>query len=44
MNSNYNMLEIAIACGYKSQNYYNINFKKITGITPLEFKRAIGKI
>lgn len=34
------ILDIALAVGFNNQNYYNIAFKKITGMTPLEFKKA----
>ena len=33
------ILDIALAVGFNNQNYYNIAFKKITGMTPLEFKK-----
>lgn len=35
---NSSMLDIALSVGFNNQNYYNIVFKKITGITPSEYK------
>lgn len=37
---NSSILEIALASGFNNQNYYNIMFKKITGMTPLEFRKT----
>lgn len=37
--NNYSALDIALAVGFNNQNYYNIMFKKITNLTPLEFKK-----
>lgn len=33
------ILDIALAVGYTSQNYFTIMFKRITQMTPLEFRR-----
>lgn len=35
------MLDIALSVGFNNQNYYNIMFKKLTNMTPLQFKNAI---
>ncbi|WFA08211.1 helix-turn-helix transcriptional regulator [Tissierella sp. Yu-01] len=40
MESNSSMLDVALQVGFNNQNYYNITFKKITGMTPLEYKKA----
>lgn len=32
------MLDIALQVGFNNQNYYNITFKKITGMTPMEYR------
>lgn len=40
LEDNSSMLDIALAVGYNNQNYYNITFKKITGITPLEYRKV----
>lgn len=37
-NSTKSILDIALAVGFSNQNYYTIMFKKITGMTPLEFR------
>lgn len=37
------MLDIALSVGYNNQNYYNIVFKKFTGMTPLNFKNKYTK-
>ncbi|WP_426349983.1 helix-turn-helix transcriptional regulator [Alloiococcus sp. CFN-8] len=35
----YSVLDIALHVGFNNQNYYNMTFKKLTGTTPLEYKR-----
>ena len=40
LEGNLSVLDIALSVGYNNQNYYNINFKKITNKTPLEFKKT----
>ena len=40
LEGNLSTLDIALSVGYNNQNYYNINFKKITNQTPLEFKKT----
>ena len=32
-------LEIALTVGFNNQNYFNMTFKKITGMTPLQYRR-----
>lgn len=38
LDGNQSVLDIALAVGFTNQNYYNIMFKRITGLTPLEFR------
>ncbi len=33
------VLDAALAVGFSSQNYYTVTFKKIMGMTPLEYRR-----
>lgn len=33
------ILGVALAVGYSNQNYYSTTFKRLTGMTPLEFRR-----
>ena len=40
LEDNSSILDIALASGFNNQNYFNIVFKKITGITPLDFRNA----
>lgn len=37
-NSSYDMIDIAIATGFEDQSYFTKTFKKITGITPGQFR------
>lgn len=32
-------LSIALSVGFNNQNYFNVTFKKITGITPLQYRK-----
>lgn len=32
------VLDVALAVGFSNQNYYNIMFKRLTGLTPLEYR------
>jgi len=36
------ILDIALAVGFNNQNYFNMAFKKLTGMTPLTFRRLGG--
>ncbi|MCL1950529.1 MAG: AraC family transcriptional regulator [Turicibacter sp.] len=36
------ILDIALAVGFNNQNYFNMAFKKLTGMTPLTFRRVRG--
>lgn len=38
-NNCFTVLDVALAVGYNNQNYYNIMFKKITDLTPLEYRK-----
>lgn len=40
-NTNCSTLECSIECGYRCLRSFNRNFKEITGITPLEYKKQI---
>ncbi len=37
-------LEIALTVGFNNQNYFNMTFKKITGMTPLQYRRYANSI
>ena len=37
-NTDYPVMEIAIACGYKDQSYFTKVFKKLTGLTPKQYR------
>jgi YesN/AraC family two-component response regulator len=37
-NTDYSVMEIAIACGYKDQSYFTKVFKKLTGLTPKQYR------
>lgn len=38
INSNLSIKEIANLSGFKTQVYFQVNFKKLTGLTPTEFQ------
>jgi AraC-like DNA-binding protein len=40
--SSLSILEIALETGFSNQNYYGRTFKKLTGITPSEFRRRLA--
>lgn len=42
-NTNLSILEISLSIGYNNQNYYNMSFKKITGITPLKYRNYLSE-
>ena len=35
--------EIAVRCGFTSQNYFTVKFKELTGQTPTQFRKAHQK-
>jgi len=35
--------EVAEAVGFSDSGYFSITFKKLTGITPMEFRRKLGR-
>ncbi len=37
-NTDYPVMEIAVACGYKDQSYFTKVFKKLTGLTPKQYR------
>lgn len=37
--SQLSILDIALAVGFNNQNYFNITFKKLTGITPIRYRQ-----
>jgi len=40
--SNYSFLGIAFECGFNSKSAFNRIFKQMTGLTPTQYKRALG--
>lgn len=38
-NTNYSLLNIALASGFKNQSYFSTTFKKITGKSPIEYRK-----
>lgn len=36
---NLSTLSIALSVGFNNQNYFNMTFKKLTGITPLQYRK-----
>ncbi|CCQ97504.1 hypothetical protein CULT_650008 [[Clostridium] ultunense Esp] len=42
VHTNLSLLEIALSVGYNNQNYYNIAFKRITGVTPLKYRNQLA--
>lgn len=38
-NTNYSLLDVALATGFKNQSYYSTTFKKITGESPIEYRK-----
>jgi AraC-like DNA-binding protein len=37
-NTDYPIIEIAVACGYSDQSYFTKVFKKYTGLTPRQYR------
>ena len=37
-NTDYSVMEIAVACGYRDQSYFTKVFKKMTGLTPKQYR------
>lgn len=37
------MYEIAEAVGYSSQHYFSSAFKKVLGVSPMEYKKSLQK-
>lgn len=44
LDCNSSLLDIALAVGFNNQNYFNIMFKKITSMTPMQFRNKSCKI
>lgn len=40
LETNLSVLEIALAVGFNNQSYYNIVFKKLNNLTPLEYRNS----
>ena len=38
-NTNYSLLDVALATGFKNQSYYSTTFKKIIGKSPIEYRK-----
>ena len=36
---NFSTLSIALSVGFNNQNYFNLTFKKLTGMTPLQYRK-----
>lgn len=34
-------LSIALSVGFNNQNYFNMTFKKLTGVTPLQYRKNV---
>ena len=37
-NTDYPIIDIAVACGYRDQSYFTTVFKKYTGLTPRQYR------
>lgn len=40
LQENSSILDVALSVGFNNQNYYNMTFKKLTNMTPLEFRNS----
>ncbi|MDO4535498.1 MAG: AraC family transcriptional regulator [Clostridium perfringens] len=40
-NKELSILDIAIAVGFNNQNYYSMAFKKLTGVTPSQYRKSL---
>lgn len=40
-NKNFTILDVALLVGYNNHNYYTILFKKLNGITPIEYRNNL---
>ncbi|GAA0122587.1 AraC family transcriptional regulator [Clostridium faecium] len=40
LKENSSILDVALSVGFNNQNYYNMTFKKLTNMTPLEFRNS----
>lgn len=38
--TNLSTLSIALSVGFNNQNYFNMTFKKLTGMTPLQYRKV----
>jgi AraC family transcriptional regulator len=36
------MLQVALACGFSNQSHFNRVFRKIAGVTPGEYRKAVS--
>ena len=43
LESNEPLVEIALAAGFADQTHFTRSFKRVTGMTPTEFRRLIGR-
>ena len=41
-NKKLSILDVAITVGFNNQNYYSMAFKKLTGMTPSEYRKTLG--
>jgi AraC family transcriptional regulator len=44
LNSNEQLVEIGLAAGFADQTHFTRSFKRVTGLTPSEFRRMFGKV
>ena len=45
LEENFSLTDIALVCGFTSQSYFCSRFKKLTGMTPLQYrKRELSKV